>query len=519
MHRARIAALLLLISSPAICFLVWHLFGGLAARPDEFMEGIVRDERGPLAGAVVRYQTTQRSVHSEASGRFRLPRTDGQSARVTAWKEGYLVGSASADQVPLAITLQRLPTEDNEAYLWVGSDPNPKSGQNCGNCHEAIYREWSASGHARSAHNRHFLNLYDGSDRQGRPGHGWSLLADHPDGAGVCTACHAPAVEAGDPAFYDLRKLTGTAAQGVHCDYCHKIADVENTRFGLTHGRFGLRLLRPARGQLFFGPLDDVDRGEDAFAPIYRESRYCASCHEGTVFGVQVYSTYSEWLQTPARAQGKQCQSCHMAPTGKLINLAPAHGGLSRDPNTLADHRLFADSQLAMLQNSLKLNAHCVATDKETKAEVVLEADQVGHRLPTGFIDRNLVLVVDAWGHAGAALAPVASSPCLPELAGKPLSGHAGKLFAKQLRDFDGRGPAPFWRAQPGFEDTRLKPGQPERSTFTFGGRAERVRVRLLYRHFWPSVANEKGWPDNELTVADKLLDVAPATRRGGSDP
>ena len=68
--------------------------------------------------------------------------------------------------------------------------------------------------------------------------------------------------------------------------------------------------------QLFFGPLDDVDRGEDAFSPLYRESRYCASCHEGIVFGVHVYSTYSEWLSSPARRAGKQCQDCHMAPTG-----------------------------------------------------------------------------------------------------------------------------------------------------------------------------------------------------------
>src|SRR5207244_7472645 len=94
---------------------------------------------------------------------------------------------------------------------------------------------------------------------------------------------------------------------------------------GVTHGRYILGLLRPAEGQLFFGPLDDVDRGEDALAPIYGESRYCASCHEGVVFGVRVYSTYSEWLDSPARREGKQCQTCHMTPTGTLTHLAPGH--------------------------------------------------------------------------------------------------------------------------------------------------------------------------------------------------
>src|SRR5262249_31537693 len=142
-----------------------------------------------------------------------------------------------------------------------------------------------------------------------------------------------------DPGYNDLRRAEGVALQGVHCDYCHKIAEVDNPQPGLTHGRFGLKLRRPAEGQLFFGPLDDVDRGDDAYSPLYRESRYCASCHEGTVFGVPVYTTYSEWLASPAAREGKQCQDCHMAPTGLLTNLAPGKGGIPRDPKTLANHR------------------------------------------------------------------------------------------------------------------------------------------------------------------------------------
>ena len=31
-----------------------------------------------------------------------------------------------------------------------------------------------------------------------------------------------------------------------------------------------------------------VDRGEDVYSPLYSQSRYCAACHEGTVFGVHV---------------------------------------------------------------------------------------------------------------------------------------------------------------------------------------------------------------------------------------
>src|SRR5205823_3540611 len=182
------------------------------------------------------------------------------------------------------------------------------------------------------------------------------------------------------------------AARGVHCDYCHKVADVSNEHFGQTHGRFGLKLLRPTQGQLFFGPLDDVDRGEDAFTPLYHDSRYCASCHEGTVFGVPVYSTYSEWLESPARQQGRSCQSCHMAPTGALTNLAPGKGGIERDPATLANHRFFAGSQQEMLRRCLHVTIEVASSGAGVRADVEVRAEQVGHRVPTGFVDRHVVL-------------------------------------------------------------------------------------------------------------------------------
>ena len=130
-----------------------------------------------------------------------------------------------------------------------------------------IYREWSASGHARGVNDRHFRNLYEGTDWHGHPS-GWGLLNEHPNGAGVCAACHVPALPAGDPARFDLRWASGVAAQGVHCDFCHKVAGLGDGPIGLSHGVLNFELRRPTSGQLFFGPLDDVDRGEDAYTPL-----------------------------------------------------------------------------------------------------------------------------------------------------------------------------------------------------------------------------------------------------------
>lgn len=501
MSRTRSLALLLLLAPLAAVWLV-------PARPPAGPPHAVRDEDGPVAGACLRFKGTAAAAVSAADGTFRLPRRPPNARRVTAAKEGYYIAGAAADPLPPALRLRRLPDEDREDYQWV--DPAPGGGRHaCGNCHEAIYREWSASAHARSATGQHFVNLYDGTDWDGNANVGWSLLRDNQTGSGVCSSCHAPTLSfAGDP-DYDVRNAKGVAAEGVHCDYCHKVRGVGAGEFGLSHGRFNLRLLRPAEGQLFFGPLDDVDRGDDSFSPFYRDSRYCASCHEGTVFGVAVYTTYSEWQASPAGRAGKQCQACHMAPTGRMTNIAPGHGGIERDPKTLANHRFFAGSQEDMLRGAVSLSAAARREAGAVRAEVEVRADGAGHRVPTGFIDRHVLLVAEAFGAGGEPLPP-GDGPVLPPVAGKALAGKPGKLYAKLLKDLDGHSPAPFWKADPDATDTRLTPGEPDRVTFTFPGGAARLRLRLLYRRFWRQVAEEKHWPDDEIVVAERVLRVAP---------
>jgi hypothetical protein len=474
--------------------------------------GSVNDATQPVAGVCVRFMGTAVAVQTGPDGSFRLPSRPADASRITAAKEGYFIAGASADASPLALSLTPLPRQDSEEYRWVDPAPGPDA-HNCGNCHEQIYREWSTSAHARSATGKHFLNLYDGSDWNGSANVGWSLLGQHADGSAVCNSCHVPTMPIDPDAYLDVRKVRGVAAQGVHCDYCHKIQAVEDGPLGQTHGRFNLRLLRPAEGQIFFGPLDDVDRGDDSFSRLYRDSRYCASCHEGTVFGVAVYTTYSEWLASPARRAGKQCQTCHMAPTGTMTNFAVGHGGIERDPMTLANHRFFAGGPEQMLREALSLRAEAHRQGDSVRAIVELRADGAGHRLPTGFIDRHLLLVVEAADVDGKPI-PLSEGPVLPAVAGTTLAGKPGKLYAKLLKDFDGQSPAPFWKADPDAVDTRLTPGEPDRIAFVFPESTARLRLRVLYRRFWQQVAEQKRWPDNEFTVVERELAISMSAKK-----
>ncbi len=471
------------------------------------LTGDVRGPEGPLADARVRWQTAAFSTRSDLCGRFQLPARPG-GGKITAAKEGYFIGSSRANPFPLTIALTPLPALDNPDYPWVSPDPNPEQPHNCGNCHREIYQEWKQSGHSRSITGKHFRNLYEGTDFRARPGVGWGLLTQYDLGAGVCFSCHAPALPDHAPATLDWdRPPSPTALHGVHCDYCHKIAGAGTDQLGLNHGRFNLRLLRPAADpsgevprQLFFGPLDDVDRGEDSWSPLYRSSLYCASCHEGVVFGVHVYSTWSEFLDSPARQQGQQCQDCHLKPTGRMTNVAPGRGGLTRSARSLGNHRFFADSQTAMLRRCLKLSVRWGRVGPDRQATVSLEAREVGHRVPTGFPDRQILLVVEGLDREGQAVPP-RDGPTLPALAGADLAGRPGRLYAKVLQDFQGKAPAPFWRAQPELADNRLRPGQPDRLTFTFPEQITHLRAHLLYRRFWQEQIDAKGWPDQDATI------------------
>ena len=239
--------------------------------------GVVSSDGRPQFGAVVRYQGGRCAVVADRDGRFDLPPNGGKATRVTAWKPGYAIGSAPADQSPLAVHLVPLPAQDNDSYSWIEPKPDPRRPLNCGNCHAEIYGEWAGSGHAVAATNPRFLQEFQ------------KLAAARPDDIGVCAKCHAPTYR--DPTLdYDLHVVKGVDRQGVHCDFCHKILEAPTDKLGTRFGDDGYQLLRP-RGdqQLLFGPLDDAVReGEQfGFSPLYSRSSYCASCarrHDPTAF-------------------------------------------------------------------------------------------------------------------------------------------------------------------------------------------------------------------------------------------
>ena len=139
------------------------------------------------------------------------------------------------------------------------------------------------------------------------------------------------------------------------------------------------------------------------------------------------------------------------------------------------------------------------------KLQVRLTATKVGHRVPTGFIDRHLILLVDATDENGNPI-QIKDGPVLINPGDIALQGRPGMLFAKLLFGPGGKTPTAFWHEHEKIEDTRLVPEQPVVACFCYPLGVRSIRVRLIYRKFWHDVAVAKKWPDDEIVIYDQVF-------------
>jgi hypothetical protein len=543
------------------------------------LSGVVVDANGPVANAHVRVHLTDNLALTAADGTFTLPNVrSGQPVTLTAWSEGNYIAWSKVipNGKPITLTLTAHYKTDNVDYNWFVQkfDHGTLSGSAaCGVCHTA-YKEWQSDAHAHSATNYRFLTLYAGTDVQGnksplpvvdpktgvalppdpkQPYFGPGFKLDNPNRTGICATCHTPmaakiptnsgcgwqgchtsyTAQVSDlvPDGASPLGLKGNAAEGISCEFCHKIANVQiNKDTGLPYedspGILSLMLLRPTAGHdLFFGPFDDVLRTDlpaprDSYLPLQSESKFCAGCHYGVLGGivqnmkvtggVQVYSSFSEWLASPYSKgpQGQTCQQCHM-PTGAQAYFAfPERGGQIRDPQGIHSHHMLGKSDTAFMQSAVSMTATAQLKAGAMVVNVTLVNDKAGHAVPTDSVLHHVLLVVTAKDATGKAL-PLRDGATLPKWAGN-YADQPGKVFAKVLRDtWTNEVPtAAFWRSVEVVSDTRLMPLVADRTRFTFQAPpgAATVDVQLIYRRAPQQLMIWKGWTDQDLVLKQLSL-------------
>ncbi len=538
--------------------------GYLGTRPDgaDGVRGTVVTATGePIAGATVRIQATDVATTTDDAGRFVLAGPEG-AVRVTAWAPGFYIGGGDEHEPGdrVAIALQPHPQGDDPSYGWLTVEaPGRGEAKGCAACHSREgtdvphllpVDEWRLDAHSQATHNVRFLTMYLGTDAAGNrspdtryattrdygmvplrpdpdvPYYGPGYKLDFPGTAGNCASCHAPAAAADDPYAIDPSALSGVAAEGVSCDYCHKVWDVvveEHTGLPAPHrpGVLSTELRRPPDGQQFFaGPFDDVAPGEDVFSPLQLESRFCASCHFGVFWDTVVYDSFGEWLRSPYSdpVTGQTCQDCHMPATGVPFFALPEEGGNQRDPGTIHSHLMPGAADAELLRGAVELHVDARRSAHVVEVEVTITNVGAGHHVPTDSPLRHLILTVAAADEAGAPLDLIAG-PTVPIWGGTGdpelgyYGGLAGTAYAKVLEElWTERAPTgAYWNPTRLVSDNRIPALGRDKTRYTFAGASGPVGidVQLVFRRAFIELMDQKGWAVPDVVLATRHLVVA----------
>jgi len=341
-----------------------------------------------------------------------------------------------------------------------------------------------------------------------------------------------------DPNF-----VSGADLYGVHCDLCHKVADVRldpgtGVPYANRPGVLSMDVRRPfptdpERYQLFFGTFDDDNvPEEDTKLSLLSESQFCAACHYGVFWDTVVYNSFGEWLDSPysdpAFEGAMTCQQCHMpAPTmldGKAVtNVAPGMGGIERDPMTIHAHTSPGAMSVELLQNALTMTASARREGDEIRVDVAITNDKTGHHVPTDSPLRHLILLVRATDASGNVLTQT-SGPAVPEWGGigNPSLGYyaglPGTAYAKVLEELwtEVSPTGAYWNMTRLASDNRIAAFATDETAYAFAAPAAgavSVEVTLLFRRAYKTLMDQKGWDVPDIVMASSGLSIPPAVQ------
>lgn len=496
----------------------------------EQVSGTVVNENGPVEGARVRVQADvdPNFTLTDASGNFTIE-TPAGPVIVCAGKYLNTCGdvNTTGGTSGVEIVLQSLSYLDYLAYEYI--DPRPDSGAawRCSQCHTKFYLQWEVSGMANSMDNVYVQSYYNGTDIFGNPA-GFGYRVEHPDNYGDCAGCHAPGMASKNldltSEAWNLNNATGDLMAGIHCDWCHKVSDIEpNTMPAYVKQKYLMRRpwnMIPSGGAgPMLGSLDDVsyDWMGPTYSPAMKDSTLCAICHlDNNHAGVPSEETYTEWLNSSYPAAGEGCPECHMEPYGDTTII---DGGIERNPSQVHNHHFYGKTE-ADLTNAVTLSLDAVRDGGEVTVTVSIENTDTGHSVPTGFHTRNLVLLVEATDSGDTPLTSVpASTEYVPDWGGigDPADGNyaglPGRGFAKVLGDDQGNSPVFYTEATHVVSDNRIVAEATDVSVYTFedpGSSAGTIHVdaRLLYRRAWKADMDVKQWDIPDVVMEQDAVDL-----------
>ncbi len=365
----------------------------------------------------------------------------------------------------------------------------------CKECHSEIFKQWSNSNHRHVADSNPYYMVLEnlaGMD-MGEEFRTW------------CMGCHNLSAvtmkqektthfmddnlmpeplftKDGKNLIEAYEKHPNRLEQGVSCVACHRIVDAKpkgNSSFELALRNRKKYLyedaLSPTKqwiSQKLINAKPSIHKQEYS-KPFYKESRYCASCHDEFLphSGKQVVSTFKQWEKSPYNdpknpKNHKECLDCHMTymQDGKYAPLCGASTTGGKEKKDIKVHYFAGGNHfLTSLKSKeneaqsiqlLKTSATLDAKIVNGSLEIGVTNSGAGHKLPTGVADfRELwldVTVKDAQGNV------VLSSGKLDK------TGNIEKnsiIYNKVFGDKEGNPVGLFfWRYEKLLKDNRIDP-------------------------------------------------------------
>lgn len=336
---------------------------------------------------------------------------------------------------------------------------SPRTAEYCGDCHRAIYEGWKKSAHAAAMESR----LFQDAEKAAEADYGSSARK-------VCLGCHSPAGAANG----DLGLVRKVSWEGITCDYCHSIRDVNmaganpSARVEFTNVKSGpsKEAVSPAHGTVF--------------SAVHTSSAICATCHEyHNATGFAVLTTYSEWKNSAYQKEGKQCQSCHMFTVhGEIVDARAVK--IKERSEEVNLHEMPGSHSAQQLNRAIKTGFATEREGDQVKVTVKLTNAGAGHYVPTGSPMRQLILEVMLSPYDGGQ------------------TQRQQRVYARTVVDEKGkpvqREPAAFLKAAKAAADTRIAPRETRTEAFSFPlARGKRAKAEVnLYYYYSPMLTAEE---------------------------
>lgn len=373
----------------------------------------------------------------------------------------------------------------------------------CKECHADIFNQWADSNHRHMVgSNRYYMVMETlAGEVEGEEFRQWCMSCHNPSGLaiGLEKTTHGMSGNVIDGESYEVGSVTlqrgftkhdnFRVEEGVSCVSCHLISeathagnasytiDLDRKKYALEDSRY---TLAKKFSDLLVNAKPEVHK-ESYSKDFYRDSRYCASCHDEQhpKNGIKIVATYEEWSKSEYNnpqdpSKHKSCIDCHMTylEGGKFSPLKgrSTDGGAIKDDvkvhyfagsnyflTSLRNHEA-ADQTIQLLKTAAKLDLGLSGSE----LVVGVTNSGAGHHLPTGVADfRELWLEVEVSDANGKV---VLSSGKLDEN-GEIEKG--SRIFHKVFGDDEGKPVGLlFWKYKTMLKDTRIPAKQRREERF-----------------------------------------------------